>query len=304
MRVSIAGSGAVARYLSEELPAAGIDVVILTRSIKPHFSNRPGVEQVVTDYSSVDALAQAIEGSEALISTILDDKPSFIDVHLRLIEAARRTKTCKRFVPAEYGGDTEKYPDQPGFYSRLQGPVRQALREQNDLEWTIVSCGWLVDLALPRRNRYFNDPGPVFPIDHNTREVVIPGTGDEPLDLTATRDMARAMARLLRAPKWEQHTYMTGEKTTNNAMVAQILEKYPGMSVEHRSLYQLVQDIRNAKSEEAAIVAEYRMFVISNAGSLPADKVAAHRESMFADVHFRTIRELLEELEQNPDIVP
>lgn len=117
MRVAIAGSGDIARYFSEEFPKVGLDVVILARSVKPQFENRPGVTQIVTDYS-VPSLVQSLEGCVALVSTILDYTSTFADVHMNLIRACKQSSMCKRFIPSEYGGNLEDYPDQPGFYYR------------------------------------------------------------------------------------------------------------------------------------------------------------------------------------------
>ena len=63
MRVAIIGSGAVTRYFAEELPAAGIDVIILTRSIKSQFENHPSVQQFVTDYSAASPCSYETSGS-------------------------------------------------------------------------------------------------------------------------------------------------------------------------------------------------------------------------------------------------
>lgn len=302
MRVAIAGSGAVTSYFAEELPAAGIDVVILTRSIKPQFENLPGVEQFVTDYS-VPSLIKGIEGSSALISAILDYTPAFVDVHRRLIEAAKKSTTCRRFVPAEYGGNLEDFPDQPGFYSRLQGVIRGDLAAQDELEWTLLSTGWFADYVVPGRNRRLQDAGDAIPVNIAGGSMVIPGSGKEPLDLTAVRDVARAVAKLLRAPRWERFTYVSGEKTTWNDIVALVRTKYPGVKVTHRSLNQLVEDIVANPEGEERIIAEYRIFSASHAGSLPADKVAAHREKYFSGLKFRTAKDLMAEVERDPDII-
>lgn len=302
MRVAIAGSGAVTSYFAEELPAAGIDIVILTRSIKPQFENLPGVQQFVTDYS-VESILEGIEGSGALISAILDYTPAFIDVHQRLIEAARKSTTCKRFIPAEYGGNLEDFPDQPGFYSRLQGVIRAELAAQGELEWTLLSTGWFVDYVVPANNRRLQDAGDAIPVNLAGNSMVIPGNGKEPLDVTAVRDVARAVAKLLRAPVWERYTYISGEKTTWNDIAALVRKKYPGVKVTHRSLNQLVGDIVANPEGEERIIAEYRIFSASHAGSLPADKVAAHQEKYFAGIKFRTAKELLAEVERDPDVI-
>lgn len=302
MRVAIAGSGAVTSYFAEELPAAGIDVVILTRSIKPQFENLPGVHQFVTDYS-VDSILEGIEGSSALVSAILDYTPAFIDVHRRLIEAARKSTTCRRFIPAEYGGNLEDFPDQPGFYSRLQGVIRAELAAQDELEWTLLSTGWFVDYVVPVRNRRLQDAGDAIPVNIAGNSMVIPGNGKEPLDVTAVRDVARAVAKLLRAPAWERYTYISGEKTTWNDIAALVRRRYPDVKVTHRSLNQLIEDIVANPEGEERIIAEYRIFSASHAGSLPVEKVVAHREKFFAGIKFRTAKELMAEVERDPNVI-
>ncbi|KAK7419248.1 hypothetical protein QQX98_003400 [Neonectria punicea] len=302
MRVAIAGSGGVARYLVEEFAAIGIDVVVLTRSLKPQFESIPNVKQVVSDFS-VPSLIQELDGCTTLVSAILDYTSAFIDIHQRLMEACQKSTTCKRFIPSEYGGNLEDYPDQPGLEYRTHGPVRQALKEQSELEWTLISTGWFADFVVPSRNRYLKDAGEAFPIDLHTKTVLIPGTGKEPLDFTCARDMAKAVAKLLHAPKWEQHTYISGEKSCWNDLVALMLKKYPGMPVEYRSLYQLIEDIRTSTDEYSRLMAEYRVFSPSHAGSLDADKVAAHRKLYFEGIKFRTAKDLLEEIEENPDAI-
>lgn len=302
MRVAIAGSGAVTSYFAEELPAAGIDVVILTRSIKPQFENLPGVQQFVTDYS-VESILKGIEGSSALISAILDYTPTFIDVHRRLIEAARRSTTCKRFIPAEYGGNLEDFPDQPGFHSRLEGVIRAELAAQDELEWTLLSTGWFIDYVVPVRNRRLQDAGDAIPVNLAGNSMVIPGNGKEPLDVTAVRDVARAVATLLRSPAWERYTYISGEKTTWNDIAALVRKKYPDVKVTHRSLNQLVEDIVANPEGEERIIAEYRIFSASHAGSLPAERVAAHREKYFVGIKFRTAKDLMAEVERDPNVI-
>ncbi|KAH8774575.1 hypothetical protein F5883DRAFT_15742 [Diaporthe sp. PMI_573] len=302
MRVAIAGSGAVTSYFAEELPAAGIDVVILTRSIKPQFENLPGVQQFVTDYS-VASVLEGIEGSSALISAILDYTPAFIDVHRRLIEAATKSKTCKRFIPAEYGGNLEDFPDQPAFYSRLQGVIRAELAAQDDLEWTLLSTGWFVDYVVPARNRKLPDAGEAIPVNIAGNSMLIPGTGNEPLDVSAVRDVARAVAKLLQAPQWERYTYISGEKTTWNEIAALVRTKYPDIKVTHLSLNQMIDDIIAHPEGEERIMAEYGIFSASHAGSLPAEKVAAHREKYFSGIKFRTGRELMAEVERDSNVI-
>ncbi|KAF2010229.1 NAD(P)-binding protein [Aaosphaeria arxii CBS 175.79] len=305
MRVAIAGSGDVTRYLSEELVAAGIDVVILSRSCKPQFENRPGVHQHVTDYS-VPSLIEGLQGSTTLISTVLDYTQAYIDVHMRLIEAAQKVSSVKRFIASEYGGNVEDFPDQPGFYGRIHGPVREALRGQDQLEWTMVAVGWLMDYIVPAKNRYMKDIEDAFPINLKTKKVEIPGTGNEKLDFTAVRDMARGIAKLVQTPDWEENTYMSGEKMTWNEITALVGEKYGGFEVKKKSLYDLIQDVVEASKEGdewKLIGAEYKIFSPSGAGDLPVERVQRHQKTYFEGLKFRTCKELLDEVDSRPDAI-
>ena len=139
----------LARYICEEFTSAGHELVILTRSHKPQLE-RPGVTQFITDYT-LQSLATPLRDGEVLISTIGDVTPSYIDIHRTLIQACQQSLTCKRFIPSEFAGDIETYPDQPAFYSRTREPIRKLLREQTDLEWTLVSVGWLADYVVPAK---------------------------------------------------------------------------------------------------------------------------------------------------------
>lgn len=57
-----------------------------------------------------------------------------VTVHLALLEPCRQSPRGKRFVPSEYVGNTDEYPDQPIFYAANHNPVRAALEAQSDVK--------------------------------------------------------------------------------------------------------------------------------------------------------------------------
>ncbi|KAJ5108239.1 hypothetical protein N7456_004914 [Penicillium angulare] len=300
MLVAIAGSGDMARYLTEELSGHGHEVVILSRSIKPYFQDLPGVSQVVIDYS-VPSIVQAIQGCKVMISTILDYSMTFVEVHQALIDACKQSDSCKRFVPSEFGGNLETHPEQPGFYFRTREPVRNMLRVQSELEWTLVSVGWLVDYLVPAKNRYLKDIGPAFPIDLADRKIIIPGTGKEPINVTCARDLAKALVRLLEIQKWETYTYISGEQTTWNDVANLVIEKYSGFSVSHIGRAEIQKDI--AEGGDQGIIAEYQLFSLIGASSFDQAKVKNQEEKYFKGLHFRSPREIIEAVESDDQIV-
>jgi swainsonine biosynthesis oxidoreductase SwnR len=301
MRVAIAGSGDVARYFCDEFPKHGHELVILTRSHKPHLKGT-GIEQRVTDYS-VESLTPRISDCKALISTILDYTQAYVDIHLALIEACKRSPNCKRFVPSEFGGNLEDYPDLPSFYYRTREPIRKVLRDQNELEWTLVSVGWFIDYVVPAKNRYLKDIGEAVPIDLTGGKIVIPGTGKEPIDITWARDAAKGMVALLSAPTWEAYTYMSGQKTCWNNVAETVKRRHPDVSVQHKSLGTLIETLRTSRDEDAVLTAEYQIFSASGASSFVPAKVEAQRKKYFQGIHFRALQEGLDEVDRDSSII-
>ncbi|KAL4786955.1 hypothetical protein BJX76DRAFT_354569 [Aspergillus varians] len=300
MSIAIAGSGDLTRYLTEELLAANLPVVLLTRSKKPHF-NLPNVTQEVVDYTSVPSLVSALNthNAIALISTILTyDVEEFISVHRNLIAAASESTQCKRFIPSEYGVNIEEYPDQPGFYYDTREPIRELLRGQTGLEWTLVCCGWVVDYILPGKNRYMKDIGDAVPGNLEERRMVIPGIGKEKVDFISARDLAKGLVGLVRAVpgSWEEYAYLSGEQASCDELVRRVTKPYTGVEfeVQYLSLRELVCAVRDAEGEFERIEAEYKLVIPSAAAALDPAKVERHRGMYFWKIRFRTVQEVLD----------
>jgi nucleoside-diphosphate-sugar epimerase len=303
MRVAVAGSGAMARYIAEEFPKHGHDVVILSRSEKEFFRDRPKVTQITTDYS-VPSLTAAIDDSDILISVISSYTSEFVDVHVNLIKACQASSRCKRFIPSEYGGNLEKYPDLPLFYYQTREPIRKILREQTELEWTLVSVGWLVDYVVPQNNRYLTDIGEAFPIDLSSKTIIIPGTGNDLFDVTAARDLAKALALLVKAPSWEQYIYISGEQTCFNDLARLVQQRYPGMSnIQHTGLGQILDTIQSSTDEAEVLLAHYKIVAPLGGGSFDPRKVEAQRQKYFSGMAFRTPKQLIEGVERDPNVI-
>ncbi|KAJ5188241.1 hypothetical protein N7491_004565 [Penicillium cf. griseofulvum] len=300
MHLAIAGSGDLASYLVEEFTAKGHHVVVLSRSLKPRFEGRPNVTQAVIDYS-VESIVNAISGCEAMISTILDYSEGFIDIHLALIEACKQSRLCKRFIPSEFGGNIETHPHQPEFYFQTREPVRKILREQTELEWTLVSVGWLIDYVVPSKNRYLKDIGPAFPIDVANQTMEIPGTGNDLFNVTCARDVAKSLVALLEGGKWVEHTYITGEKTCWADISRVFAKKYPALSVSHKDAAKIKQESLSGGDE--AMFAEYQLYSITGAACFDDAKIQDQRERYFKGIHFRKIQDLLDAVDKDDQVI-
>jgi swainsonine biosynthesis oxidoreductase SwnR len=303
MKVAVAGSGNLSQYISEEFPSYGHQVVFLTRAYKVHLA-KVGCEQAVTDYSP-DSLDDILRDCDVLISTIVDFSTNFIDIHLRLVAAACRSPTCKRFVPSEFTGDISKYPDQPSYFTETHPPIRRALEQQTDLEWTIVCIGLFADYVVPAKNRYLMDMREGNMIDFKAKQLTFPGTGYEPLDMVSARDVARALASLVNAPDWEPYTYISANRTDWWTVRAYIEAAYGEFSVTRRSLHQIITSVAaNATRGQAADPFDILLeFAVSGATALPQDKVMQHRQKYFSQIEFRSIEALIGLANANPEVV-
>ncbi|GLI81099.1 hypothetical protein PoHVEF18_009470 [Penicillium ochrochloron] len=300
MRLAIAGSGDLTCYLVEEFTAKGHNVVVLSRSLKPRFEDLPNVTQAVIDYS-VQSIVNAISDCEAMISTILDYSEGFTTIHLALIEACKQSRICKRFIPSEFGGNLETHPRQPEFYFRTHEPIRKILREQAELEWTLVSVGWLIDYVVPSKNRYLKDIGPAFPVDIANQTIVIPGPGLEPFNVTCARDVAKSLVALLESAKWDKYTYITGEKTCWADISRALAEKYPALSVSHKDVAKIEQEAMSGGDD--AIFAEYQRFTLTGAACFDDATVQDQKERYFQGIHFRKLQDLLDAADKDDHII-
>ncbi|KAL3458219.1 hypothetical protein BJX64DRAFT_267038 [Aspergillus heterothallicus] len=307
MTIAIAGSGDLTRYLVEEFLAASIPVALLVRHTpKPHFTNLPNLTQRIVDYNSIESLTNALNEVQAttVISTILTyDASEFVTTQKNLIAAAQQaSKSVTRFIPSEYGVDIAKYPDQPGFYWETREPIREILRNQWKLEWTLVCCGWIVDYIIPPANRYMKDIGDAFPVNLTAKRMVIPGTGSEKVDWIAARDLARGIVSLVKVPEgqWGRYVYLSGQRLSCDELAAIVKEKYPdtGFQVEYLSLRTLGNAVRDAKDDFERIEAEYRIVIPSGSCGFEEAVVQRDRDRYFKNVKFRTVKEVLDAAEQ------
>lgn len=135
----------------------------------------------------------------ALISFLNPPPDKYFSIHVALLEACKNSKLCKRFIPSEWAGNIKDFPHLPRFYGASRAPFREVLAKQNEVEWTLVNQGWLMDYFLKASQTYMPAIPDEFPIDPNQGKACIRGTGEEPQSWTCARDVARAVAALLQS---------------------------------------------------------------------------------------------------------
>ncbi|KAG2784003.1 hypothetical protein PC129_g12195 [Phytophthora cactorum] len=298
-------TGSFAKHFIDEFPVAGHEVVVLTRSHKDFLDGKKGlVGQRVTDYTSVPELVEMLQDCDALVSTIADVQHPSAEIHLTLLEACTQSTNCKRFIPAEYGVN----PEDADYCSVFQHnmPLKKALRAQTEVEWTFIAVGCLMDYIVPSTNRNHPNLGPLFALDLEARTMTIPGTGNEVVSMTSARDVAKAVAELLKSKnKWRPYTNVQA-MTTTWLQLAELVKTVGGVS-DLKVSFEPVDEIKAAlekkESMESAMLAEFKMLVPSGRCTLDQEKAKRDRLEHFPNVHLRTAEELLEAVKQDPEVV-
>lgn len=303
MKVAISGPGGIARYLIDELPKQGHEIVVITRSSKA-FLDELGVSQRVTDYS-VEDLEMHLHDCDAVICAIKDGTPGFTPCQLALIDACKLSPKCKRFIPSVWGGNVEDVPDQPIATGNSLASILEALRSQDDIKWTCFCQGWMSDYLLPSNQRYFHDLGEYWVQDYDNKVFTLYGRGTQTVDFTSGRDTARAVAVLLNhdANDWEPFTCISGARTTWYGLWEFVKSRDPEWTLKSKSLAQSIKQLMAEEGETSLVAAMYEIMGHSEALFFPAGKVERHREKYFKGLRFRGLEELVEEAAENPGVV-
>ncbi|KAF2810823.1 uncharacterized protein BDZ99DRAFT_462134 [Mytilinidion resinicola] len=211
----------------------------------------------------------------------------------------------QRFIPSEYIGNVDDYPEQPEFYFANHQPIRDALAAQKDIEWTLFNLGWLADYVVPEKNRYIRNIDDAHPVNFNDKTMIIPGAGDEPITFTTARDGARAIAHLFNAPAWEPVTYVSGEATTWNQVKDLLAKHGHQLRLSYRPTAELVDIVSNPTSHTADDVtaAQFGMWSASGSTRVPEEKAAAHKEKYFAGLRFQSLEEIISTTERDTETV-
>jgi len=301
--IALAGVGDCGRYICEELSRDDrYNVVVLTRQEGKAFDNLK-INAHVTDYSeeSVLSILDSTESS-TLISLVRCPDDQYISLHQGFLNACIRSAKCKRFIPSEWAGNIEDFPDIPGAYARTRAPFRTILQQSEGIEWTLFCHGWFMEYFIPEEKSYMTHLPGEFPIEHKTWHYNVRGTGDEPQAWTCGRDVAKAVAELLAAPKWDPITYVAAEWSTFNKAV-ELMEKFHGRPFSRS--YRSSSDIKNSLEKYqdgtdplALELAEIEDWTISGATACPEEKTRQEYRKYFSAIRFQTLEELLKQAER------
>ncbi|KAK5052758.1 hypothetical protein LTR84_002624 [Exophiala bonariae] len=187
--VALAGaSGAFGPYVLRGLLDAKFEVKVLARSKKSgHFE--AGIDVVEVDFTSVESLTAALQGIDAVVSTVAG---TAIKTQGVLIDAAALAGV-KRFIPSEYGSVTTNPKVQTFPLYDNVFMIRNHLQEKADvgqLTWTVLACGAFLEFLLASSSTGL--------LDFANRKATLLDGGDNRLTSTSLTTAGKAIAEILK----------------------------------------------------------------------------------------------------------
>ncbi|CAO1599666.1 hypothetical protein XANCAGTX0491_003381 [Xanthoria calcicola] len=252
VRIAVAGgTGGLGRTLVDELCQDNAhSVFVLSRKSQLSFEAPENVHCLATDYKSVPQLQNILESNQihTVISTLNPPTPEVQSAQSNLIQAAAQGGTAKRFVPSEWGIDY--FTDDEHIPLPWKTVKQQAIAELDkypDLEYTMVHNGYFMDYyGMPHCHSHMLAEIPY--VDIAAAEAAIPGSGNDKVTFTYTKDVAKFVRKLVESnDKWPPRTFIAGDMVTFHEIV-EAAEQARGLKfdVVHDSL----QDLREGKVTE------------------------------------------------------
>ncbi|KAI1652571.1 NAD(P)-binding protein [Daldinia decipiens] len=231
--VIVGASGNLGKEVLQELLKAGFKVTAFAREESTAtFPAEVATKKV--NYQSVESLTAALQGQDAVVSTIATVA---IGSQVPLVDAAIAAKV-KRFIPSEFGINTRTVEGTP-IGKILQGKV-QALdyiisksQENPWFTWTGVSNGIFFDWGLKYGTVGFNK---------DTKTATIHDSGDEPVQASNLAFIGKAIAAILSQPEKTANQYLTiASFNPSQNQILKIVEEETGekWKVEHVSTAEL-----------------------------------------------------------------
>lgn len=306
MKIAIAGFGDVGRYFAEEFVKAGEDVVVLTRKAKDPGTELKKVEQRITKYT-VDELTSQLADCDAVVSTLSGPDDAYISAHLNILEACTRSVKCKRFLPSEYTTNIEDFPDMPTYIARSRGTVREALRSQKDVRWTLVANGWFMDYLLPTSQRYLMELGNGWVTNNTDKVFDMYGDGLERISMTSVRDVARVVLALLKgdANEWREYSMVAGQTLTYVELFELLKKRDPSWTMRKVSFSEVFNSLMQREGGDAQFTLDcLRILGFTRCNDIPEARSLEWGTGILAGVQGRDVNSFLDEAVSDRGVVP
>ncbi|KIW00084.1 uncharacterized protein PV09_08426 [Verruconis gallopava] len=211
--IVLGASGDVGREVVNALLRDHFRVTVGVRDGSSRSTSLPAsVRTTVIDYNSQESLERAFRGHDAIVETF---NPTVAVHQDTIVQAAIAAKVIHLITP-DFSTDTfnENADELMIFEPKLNAQrVLEVYAATGAIQWTAVITGPFFDWGILKK---------VFWVDKDTKEVIIFGSGDQKVSMSAIDMSGRAVVAILREPQKfsNRAAYFADYTVSNNELLA------------------------------------------------------------------------------------
>ncbi|KAL4772018.1 hypothetical protein BDW60DRAFT_216746 [Aspergillus nidulans var. acristatus] len=302
MKIALAGAGQVGLCLATEFCKSEDEVVVLTSTFKPSLKHLRA-EIRLTDYSPND-LKKKLDDCDAVVSTLSGPDEFYISAHSNILEACSQSRRCKHFIPSEWNINLDDFPDQPMFSAATHEIVRNKLRSQQAVKWTMICHGWFMEYVLPKEKNPLREIGRAWAMNHSAKVFDLYADGLQKVTLTSTTDTARAVLAILRnsinkGGDLSPVTLLAGQTLTYKELFQLIRSRDSAWKSSPVTFSEVLGDIIQGLQANDPWVAVHQMRILgfTNANHNPKGKALEFGTGVLQGLRPTTVEEFLDQAE-------
>ncbi|KAJ5501328.1 hypothetical protein N7453_006145 [Penicillium expansum] len=185
--VALLGKGWLGSAILEQLVNSGFQVTVLSRTARSVDEPPSSVKTVQVDYSSIDSLVAALQGQDAVVSTV---GSSGISAQKTVIDASIQAGV-RRFIPSDFGALTTRPGAESLPLNALWIDIQKYLKEKalsGQIEYTLFAVGPFLEFVMSMP----------FLTDLQTQTAPLYDNGEHTFSSTSVSSVAKAVAGALK----------------------------------------------------------------------------------------------------------
>ncbi|KAK5203313.1 hypothetical protein LTR41_010956 [Exophiala xenobiotica] len=191
-------------------------------------------------------------------------------------------------LPSEYTINVQDFPDQPTYALHSRSTIREALRAQTDVRWTLVCNGWFMDYLLRPPQCGLTDLARGWCTNNDAKVFDLYGDGLQEVSLASVRDTARAVLALLEGDvdQWTDFTFLSAQTLTYVELYELLKSRDPSWIVRKVSFTEVLNAVSQDDGKGNNVVDFLRVMGFTNCNNMPEhqtlkwgkDEAEAHKD--------------------------
>lgn len=202
----------------EQLVNSGFQVTVLSRTARSVDEPPSSVKTVQVDYSSIDSLVAALQGQDAVVSTV---GSSGISAQKTVIDASIQAGV-RRFIPSDFGALTTRPGAESLPLNALWIDIQKYLKEKalsGQIEYTLFAVGPFLEFVMSMP----------FLTDLQTQTAPLYDNGEHTFSSTSVSSVAKAVAGALKnAAETKNRLVSVHDIVLTQNKVLNLAKKYSG----------------------------------------------------------------------------